>query len=147
MTLNLLCVFCLSETCCAASSSAPTWRRNQSLETCRAKWPASLSTTRTSTWTAGEASVLLKVAAILCLVFFYRLPPWRVSGEATLSWRTAQIWATWRTALPVVPTWCVWSDAASQWRPSTSAAAQGPTSDASVQTTGWESGDDSELDF
>lgn len=79
--------------------------------------------------------------------FFYHLPPWRVSEEATLSWRTAQTWAMWRTAPPVGPTWCVWSDAASQWRPSTSAAAQGRTSDTSVQTTGWESRDTEELNF
>lgn len=73
-------------TSCAASSSAPTWRQNQSLETCRGKWPVSLSTTRTSTWTAGEASLLLKIAAVVCLLFFYRLPTWRVcrGGHALL---------------------------------------------------------------
>lgn len=38
----------------AAFSSVPTWRWSQSSVICRVRWPASRSTTRTSTWIAGK---------------------------------------------------------------------------------------------
>lgn len=135
----------------AASSSVLTWRWSQSLETCRVRWPASPSTTRTSTWTAGESHLfdLIKltqhekknIVSLNVSVFTPPLRPvwhiWMLHSEvAMLCWRTAQTWAMWRMALPAVPTWCAWSDAASLWRHSTSAPVRGPTLDASVPIMG-----------